>query len=111
MDANYEMRGSRHRAAAETMDSIITFGDGRIFQGGWAAAHDLKRLRENNVHLLINCTQDNPSWHRERGTPEVITWAVCEMVQRYMDEGKRVLPLLEPLFNAIQRYLADRKML
>ena len=112
MDANYEMRGSRHRAAAETMDSIITFGDGRIFQGGWAAAHDLKRLRENNVHLLINCTTNvsYPSWHRERGTPEVITWAVCgEMVQRYMDEGKRVLPLLEPLFNEIQCYLADRK--
>ena len=56
MDATYDMRGSRHVASAETMDTIITLGDSRIIKGGWAAAHDLTRLHENNVDLLINCT-------------------------------------------------------
>ena len=113
MDATYDMRGSRHAASATTMDTIITLRpDSRIIQGGSAAAHDLTRLRENNVDLLINCTTNipNPLWYGEWNTPAVTNFPVCDaMVERRMDEGGSILSLLEPLFNEVRSCFAMGK--
>ena len=91
------------------MDTIITLGpDSRIIQGGSAAAHDLTRLRENNVDLLINCTTNipNPSWHRAPNTPAVTNFPVCDAM---VFEGGSILDLLEPVFDEVRNCFAKEK--
>ena len=97
------------------MDSIITLGIAHIFQGGWAAAQDLKRLRENNVNLLINCTTNvgDPEWRGTPNTPQIIHFPVVgPMVQKRMQENRSILAVLEePVFNEVRHSLEMGKML
>ena len=110
-DDVYDMRGTRMRASQDTMHTI-SIGGGRIIQGGVSAAHDLERLRRDNVKLVINCTNNVPfpPWAQEPGTPELDIFAVCgREVRSRMRRGEEILPMLEPLFARIQHHLSSRQ--
>ena len=90
-----------------TMNRIISYGEGCIFQGGASAAHDLKRLRNQHIGLLINCTSNvpGPVWANQRGTPVHVVFPIFG--GPFSDALRRghSLTELEPLFEQIQETL------
>ena len=76
-DAMYDEQGRRQQYNHMTMSQIIWMGgddEGGIWQGGEQAAHNLQRLRDHNIGLLINCTTNVkfPRWAGQPGTPVCI---------------------------------------
>ena len=101
------------RGSSETMNRIVCLGgrDENIYQGGYRAAYDLERMREQNIGLLINCTGnlDFPDWWDQPGTPEVVRFVVTGWrVDRAIREGQ-LLPLFETIFRSADHCIFVRK--
>ena len=95
-----------------TMNRIITYGDGCIFQGGVAAAHDLQRLRNQNIGLVVNCTSNvhSPVWANQPHTPVYVVFPMCGMFSAAARQGRGCLSELEPLFEHIQQTLVRDRL-
>ena len=94
----------------DTMSRILVIDNCAIFQGGWLAAHDLDRMREHNIGLIINCTTNVPlpRWRQMPDTPECVIFPIfqgefCEA----LDRGQGLM-VLEPLFEKVRNTMNDR---
>ena len=73
------------------------------------AAHDLVRLREEHVGLVINCTTNTPlpPWAGEPATPTLDVMAVCGEEVRSAMRSTGIVHLLDPLLDRIQHLLTS----